>query len=240
MNDLFTFLKGHAKEFHPVIKFNPEKEKLMAIDLSGHNQDLQSVDLKDTLEFEKYIFSQLKKAKAKFGIGGYNEDRKEVYARSGLFTSFTVGEVKENESRRIHLGIDIWGEAGTAIFAPLGGIIHSLKYNGQFGDYGGTIIMQHQLQTHVFYILYGHLSLQSIAVFQPGNYLSRGEQIGAFGTPDENGNWPPHLHFQLIEDISTWEGDYPGVCSLTDRPKFLANSSDPDCILNLQQFSIRQ
>ncbi len=83
MTDLYTFLKGHAAEFHPVLQFNPTKERLVAIDLSGHNPDLQHVDVKNTAELNSYISEQLKKAKAKLGIGGYNEDR-QIYLRSDL------------------------------------------------------------------------------------------------------------------------------------------------------------
>ncbi len=96
--------------------------------------------------------------------------------------------------------------------------------------------MTHQLQTIRFHILYGHLSLQSISTLQSGVFLSRGEQLATFGQPNENGNWPPHLHFQIIEDIGAWVGDYPGVCSLADREKYLSNSPDPDCILGLNTF----
>jgi murein DD-endopeptidase MepM/ murein hydrolase activator NlpD len=235
MNDLYTFLKGHAEEFHPVVEFDQEKEKLTPINLSNLNIDLQSVNIKDTEAFETYISSQLKKGKAKFGIGGYNEDR-QVYARSTLFNG-ALNEFNKHDVRTIHLGIDIWGEAGTEVFTPLGGMVHSVAYNNNFGDYGPTIIMQHQLQTRVFYLIYGHLSLKSIAVFQPGNYLARGEQVGIFGELNENGNWPPHLHFQIIDDIGNWNGDYPGVCSKTERKNYLLNSPDPDCVLNLLQYS---
>ncbi|MEO7800951.1 MAG: peptidoglycan DD-metalloendopeptidase family protein, partial [Ginsengibacter sp.] len=111
-----------------------------------------------------------------------------------------------------------------------------IAHNDKFGDYGGTLIMIHQLQTIRFHILYGHLSRQSISTLQAGIYLSRGEQLAALGQPFENGNWPPHLHFQIIEDIGAWEGDYPGVCSLAEQTKYLDNSPDPDCILSLNKF----
>lgn len=235
MTDLYTFLKGHAEEYHPVLKFNPAKEKIIAIDLSGQNLDLRQVDIKDTNSFNTYISGLLKKAKAKFGIGGYNEDR-QIYLRSELFNSTIIGESIKQEVRSIHLGIDVWGEAGTKIFTPLGGIVHSIAYNDKFGDYGATLIMTHQLQTIRFHFLYGHLSQQSISSLQPGVFLSRGEQLATIGQPHENGNWPPHLHFQIIDDIGAWTGDYPGVCSLADREKYLINSPDPDCILGLNAF----
>ena len=53
----------------------------------------------------------------------------------------------------------------------------------------------------------------------------------------ENGNWPPHLHFQIIEDMELKEGDYPGVCTSANREKYLANCPNPDLILTLMQYA---
>lgn len=148
-----------------------------------------------------------------------------MYRRSELFG------VTE-EPRSLHLGIDIWGPAETKIYAPLGGMVHSFRFNNNHGDYGATIILQHQLETINFYILYGHLALKDIENLRVGQFLTRGEQFAHFGGPEENGNWPPHLHFQLILDMGIWEGDYPGVCKLSEADKYLKNSPDPGVILN--------
>jgi peptidoglycan LD-endopeptidase LytH len=57
--------------------------------------------------------------------------------------------------------------------------------------------------------------------------------IGHIGTPEENGDWPPHLHFQVIEDMECKMGDYPGVCSKKERDRYLQNCPDPDLVLNM-------
>jgi murein DD-endopeptidase MepM/ murein hydrolase activator NlpD len=93
--------------------------------------------------------------------------------------------------------------------------------------------MQHQLETFNFYLLYGHLSLKDLEGLQEGHYLTRGQAFAHFGTPVENGNWPPHLHFQLILDIGAWEGDYPGVCKVSEAMSYLQNSPDPSIFLNM-------
>jgi murein DD-endopeptidase MepM/ murein hydrolase activator NlpD len=230
-NILQERLKAHSHTFHKVVDFDPAKEKLIHFDLTKENEELLQFDLADTEKFLFYVQEKLKKAKAKFGIGGYNELRG-LYERSKVFDALSSSE----EPRRLHLGIDIWGEEGTKVYAPLGGMVHSYAYNKNFGDYGATLILLHQLDTVTFYTLYGHLSLDDIAKVTEFQYIIRGYVIGHFGNPKENGNWPPHLHFQIIKDIRTNKGDYPGVCKLSEAGKYLANSPDPDLILNLNQY----
>ena len=123
------------------------------------------------------------------------------------------------------MGIDIWGAENTKIFAPLGGMVYGFAYNGEDGDYGATIILQHQLDMVSFYTLYGHLSLKDIAPLRKGMVITRGECFAHFGNVKENGNWPPHLHFQIIEDIGFHESDYPGVCRASEKEKYLIKLS---------------
>lgn len=242
-NILQERLKAHAHTFHRVVDFDPAKEKLIHLDLTKNNEELLQFDLADTEKFSSYVHEKLKKAKAKFGIGGYNELRG-LYERSKLFSpSLPIAIGMENglgdegeEPRRLHLGIDIWGEEGTKVYAPLGGMVHSYAYNKNFGDYGATLILLHQLDTVTFYTLYGHLSLDDLAKVTEFQYIIRGHLIGHFGNPEENGNWPPHLHFQVIKDIRTNKGDYPGVCKLSEAGKYLSNCPDPDLILNMIQY----
>jgi murein DD-endopeptidase MepM/ murein hydrolase activator NlpD len=133
--------------------------------------------------------------------------------------------------------MDIWGPAGTPVFAPLGGLVHSFAFNNHDGDYGATIILSHQLDGRSFYTLYGHLSLVDLEVAREGNFVVGGEPFAHFGAPHENGNWPPHLHMQLIENIGTHRGDYPGVCRFSERNGYLANCPDPDIVLQLARFA---
>ena len=62
----------------------------------------------------------------------------------------------------------------------------------------------------------------------------------AVGIPAENGHWPSHLHFQIIEDIGDWKGDYPGVCKESEQDKYLMNCPDPDIILDLMKYARRE
>jgi len=121
------------------------------------------------------------------------------------------------------------------VFCPLGGMVHSFAMNNADGDYGATLILLHQLEGISFYTLYGHISEADLCVSQ-GDYINHGQEMAHFGTAAENGNWPPHLHFQVIMDMELREGDYPGVCGYTEREKFLSNCPDPDLILQLFRF----
>ena len=234
---LYERLKMNTHRFHPVVQFNPEKERLIELDFTENNRELQKVNPDDTETFCNYIKDLLQKANAKFGFGGYNELRT-LYQHINIFN----GTLSENitgrpveEPRRLHLGIDIWGAEGTEIFAPWGGMVHSFAFNDNFGDYGATIILLHQLEGLPFFTLYGHVSLADLHNVREGGYISRGQQFAHFGKPGENGHWPPHLHFQVIQDITPYKGDYPGVCKFSEREKYLLNCPDPNLILNIHQ-----
>ena len=86
-----------------------------------------------------------------------------------------------------------------------------------------------------FYTLYGHLSLKDLGNIRSGQFITRGENFAHFGPEEENGNWPPHLHFQIIKNIENYSGDYPGVCSEKKLSFYLENCPDPTSLLNLQQ-----
>ena len=229
---LETKLQQNRSLFHYVVPFNAQHDKLLLMDFTAANTQLSDATLNNTISFSKYINENLKENNALYGIGGYNEHRT-IYTRSHVFNS-TSNNI---EPRRLHLGIDIWESAGTPVFAPLGGVVHSFAFNDQYGDYGATIILLHQLNGTAFYTLYGHLSISNLTNVEEGKYISLGEPIGNFGEPYENGNWPPHLHFQIIKDMEGKWGDYPGVCAYGEREKYLNNCPDPDFILNMMRYA---
>lgn len=225
------FKQQQQLAIQPIVAFDPQRDKLLSMDFTENNQALTTALIADTNSFSKYITDTLNAANAIYGIGGYNEHRT-VYARSRVFDGAVA-----TDARCIHLGVDIWGDAGTAVAAPLSGTVHSFAFNNAYGDYGATIILAHQIEGMHFHSLYGHLALADFTDLSVGQQIQAGEVFAHFGVPADNGQWPPHLHFQLIINMEGKEGDYPGVCSLANRATYLNNCPDPDILLNLIQWA---
>jgi murein DD-endopeptidase MepM/ murein hydrolase activator NlpD len=217
-------LRKHNQSFYPVIDFQNKQFKVL--DFTEKNKDLDKFDIDDTSAFEKYISGQLNNYE-KVGVGGYGEDRI-IYRRSSLFDS-------EKEPRCIHLGIDIWVPEYSPVHAPLDAKIHSFAYNETFGDYGATIILQHELESTVFYTLNGHLSKKSLEGKKEGMRIAKGEVFASVGDPTENGQWPPHLHFQLITDMLGRKGDYFGVAPPSEKERYFELCPDPNLVLNIPE-----
>ena len=216
-----------------------QRDPYLILDFSASNPDLapeRGLDLTDTTAFANYVFGKLQAAGAIVGVGGYNEHRV-IYRRSKHFNTqkseLPYDRYAGAGPREIHLGIDLWAKAGTLVFAPLDGIVHSFQDNAHFGDYGPTIILEHTSNVAFLprYSLYGHLTRDSLRGLYAGKPIKAGEKIAEIGPYPENGDWPPHLHFQLMTDLLGLRGDFPGVCSLADREKFLAICPDPNQLL---------
>jgi murein DD-endopeptidase MepM/ murein hydrolase activator NlpD len=134
-------------------------------------------------------------------VGGYLENRKGMYS-SELYKA----------TRYIHLGIDVWAPAGEPVFAISDGVLYGVKDNNNHLDYGPTVILAHEIEEITFYMLYGHLSRDSLKDLRPGQQFKAGELVARLGDFEENGGWVPHLHVQLglSEPIGV---DMPGVCA---------------------------
>jgi murein DD-endopeptidase MepM/ murein hydrolase activator NlpD len=220
---LENFIKNHPTEIGKVVDFNPDTDRLFEFDFTASNTELAPEDVNDTTKFSNWVSKKLKDNNSRYGIGGYMEHRT-LYARSQLFNT-------EDEPRRLHLGVDIWADAGTPVYVPINATIHSFADNNHFGDYGPTIILKHQLDGLELYTLYGHLNRESLNGLSAGDLVVKGKQIAVFGNQDENGHWPPHLHFQLMFDMEGCYGDYPGVGRYSEKDKYLRNIPDPNLIL---------
>jgi murein DD-endopeptidase MepM/ murein hydrolase activator NlpD len=200
--------------------------KYIPLDLSVTNQDLMESKPENPKEFETFISNYLEKNNAEVAFGGYIEGRT-LYQRSTIFKNDAIPE------RNIHIGLDLWTKVDTAVLAPLNGTVHSFKNNIGLGDYGPTIILEHIVENEKFYTLYGHLSLESIETLSVGTVFNKGEKIGTLGNSDVNGDYAPHVHFQIIKNIEDYFGDYPGVCNTNDLNFYIENCPDPNLLLKI-------
>ncbi len=86
-----------------------------------------------------------------------------------------------------HLGIDIAGNEGEAVYATDAGVIVYAGWNNY--GYGNMIMVDHG---NNFQSLYGHLSAINVVC---GQSVGQGDVIGAIGTTGHSSG--PHLHFEI-------------------------------------------
>ncbi|MBO3099439.1 aminotransferase class III-fold pyridoxal phosphate-dependent enzyme [Gelidibacter pelagius] len=186
---------------------NIDKKEAHHIDLSvsskwiGHQKEFNDLDL------FQFKIDRLQKNHPNYIIaGGYLEPR-------ALYTSDAYDKIGNSgkESRTIHLGVDFWLPSGTPVNALFDGEVVIAVNDAGDKEYGGLVILKHQADDFEFYTLYGHLSVESATKNRVGDTIKKDEKIGALGASQENGNWVPHLHFQIMLSLLDYKNDFPGV-----------------------------
>ncbi|WP_317129266.1 peptidoglycan DD-metalloendopeptidase family protein [Cognatitamlana onchidii] len=226
LDDFSSFLNQISEAPLYVLDVTIPLATYVLLDLSVSNTELNLKRVSSSETLGAYVNKKIAEHNGLVAYGGYLEHRN-IYNRSAYFSS------EDDNNRNIHLGIDIWSSTNTPIFTPLNGVVHSFKNNTNFGDYGPTIILQHEFQKTPFYTLYGHLSLESLGNLSVGQVFKQGEQIGTLGDETVNGDYPPHLHFQIIRDLQGMAGDYPGVCARSHLEFYSKNCPNPNLLLKL-------
>jgi 4-aminobutyrate aminotransferase-like enzyme/Ser/Thr protein kinase RdoA (MazF antagonist) len=183
----------------------------------------------ETPVLSRKISALTEEAKVSIAIGRYDETR--LLYNSPLFGA----DASPLEERRtIHLGLDLFAEPGTAIRAPLDGVIYTLANNDALLDYGPLVILQHDAgDAGEFFTLYGHLDKEWLARLKVGQHIARGEKFARIGTSKENGGWAPHLHFQIILDLLGLGANFPGVCYASQRAVWTSLSPDPNLLVGV-------
>lgn len=175
------------------------------------------------------IDRELHRVKAAVGVGRYDEPRL-------LYTSALFGSSKDptEERRTVHLGIDLFVPAGSKVHAPLDGVVHTIADNRAPLDYGPVVILLHAVdRKRKFFTLYGHLSREAIQKLSVGQRIAKGEAFASIGMIEENGGWPPHLHFQIIDDLLERDKDFPGVAAASEREIWKGICPDPNLLLGI-------
>ncbi|MEW2912124.1 aminotransferase class III-fold pyridoxal phosphate-dependent enzyme [Leisingera sp. JC11] len=162
-------------------------------------------------------------------LGYYHEPRL-IYTD----TAFRNGPWKASNRRTVHLAVDAFAPAGTAMFAPLRGEVFVAENRSGHLDYGGVIILCHETpEGDFFYTLYGHLDPEVLDRLKPGDAVEKGEEFCRLGDPSQNGGWAPHVHFQLALTTEGIEADWPGVGDPDEMYLWRALCPNPAALLNL-------
>lgn len=172
-------------------------------------------------DFGALIDRTMEDAGTAFCFGRYAEPRE-------LYSNEDFASADSKESRTIHMGIDLFCVADTPVRAPLDATVEIVTNNTGELDYGPVVILRHAADSgDDFYTLYGHLGMKTLQRIREGQSIRAGEQIATIGTPPTNGNWPPHLHFQLILDLLDRGVDFPGVALKSQQDYWLGLSPSP-------------
>jgi 4-aminobutyrate aminotransferase-like enzyme/Ser/Thr protein kinase RdoA (MazF antagonist) len=214
------WLQENRAGFSPIVV--PDLSQAHLFDLSiGSPLTVPRLDGTDLAE---RLRRALVAAGCEVGIGLYDEAR----------PIYTAPEFQQpdGEWRTIHCGLDIFLPAGSPLYAPLPGRVHSLANHQAPLDYGPTLILAHETGDGLpFYTLYGHLGPEVLEYVEPGMAIKQGELIGLVGDTAVNGGWPPHLHFQIITDLLGYPDTFPGVAPASQRAVWLSLSPDPALIV---------
>ena len=225
------WLATHALECAPVLGIDLRAEPSVVLDLSvGSPLVSGDPDENTVLPLTARIEQVMREAGVRIAVGRYDEPRL-------LYTApFFGGATAASERRTIHIGLDLFAEAGTGVFAPLDGTVEAFANNAVPQDYGPVVILRHATGTgDAFFTLYGHLSRASLAGLHVGQRIERGQRFAWLGTPDENVGWTPHLHLQIITDLLGVGTDFPGVAPASQRAVWRNLSPDPNLLVGVPE-----
>ncbi|HXH04652.1 MAG TPA: peptidoglycan DD-metalloendopeptidase family protein [Candidatus Competibacteraceae bacterium] len=222
-----AWLRAHRAEFAELIAGGRNAGKIV-YDFGSDNAEIPFGGDSDPWTAASRMFAQFAAAGAVLGVGRYRERRAcynaPQFAAAG------------GEARSVHLGIDLFAPAGTPLYAPLAGRVHSYADNALPLDYGPTIILEHQPEPGLrFYTLYGHLARESLAGLEVDQPFSAGAELARIGDPAVNGGWIPHVHFQIILDLLGCRGDFPGAGQPSLWALWESLCPDPNLILGLPE-----
>jgi 4-aminobutyrate aminotransferase-like enzyme/Ser/Thr protein kinase RdoA (MazF antagonist) len=192
----------------------------------GHQQEFNNLDL-----FQFKIDQLQKEVPNKILAGGYLEPR-------NLYTSTEYDTLGNNgkQSRTIHIGVDFWLPENTPVHALLDGEVVIAENDIGDKEYGGLIVLKHQQKDWCFYTLYGHNTPESVLKHKLGDVLKKGEQIADLANYPDNGNWAPHLHFQVMLSLLDYKTDFPGVAYFNQIEVWKSICPNPNLLFKINGF----
>jgi hypothetical protein len=133
---IVRWLERHGAESAPVMDPDPKTAPSVVLDLSVGSTEFGPRETGDKQIFAAALRARMLANGARLAIGRYDEPRL-VYGADLFRHPGNDGP----EWRTIHLGLDLFADAGTPVFAPFDGIVESVCNNAGRLDYGPTIIL---------------------------------------------------------------------------------------------------
>ena len=112
-------------------------------------------------------------------------------------------------------------------------VVHGFEDAAARLDYGPVIVLRHEQAGVPFFTLYGHLSRASLEGLHIGQAVARGDRIGWIGAPPDNGDWWPHLHFQIVTDMLDVPCNVNGSARPGQRDVWKGLCPDPNLVLGV-------
>ena len=155
-----------------------------------------------------------------YSLGGYLEDRRDVWRGSYL-----------NPESAVHVAIDVNVPAGTPVCLTRPARVARMDHDPeQNGGWGGVIMFAlDQPVGNISHFLYAHLSRQGLKV-KEGDAVRPGVTVGQIGLPDENGGWYEHIHIQAFTR-QAWDkfgGELKNFDGYAPDPRAAAHPYFPD------------
>lgn len=202
-----AWAKNNTCTFSELFPSENLKTDIHLLDLKISSTWIGSSHEFNDLDLFAFKINQLQKQHpTKLIANGYLEPRP-IYTSSAYQKQGNKGI----KSRTVHLGVDFWLPTDTAVHSLFDAEVVTAVHDKGYKEYGGLVILKHKEDDLVFYTLYGHLSLASITALKVGDRLKKADKIGVLGNPQENGEWSPHLHFQIMLTMLDFKNDFPGV-----------------------------
>ncbi|MBI2253559.1 MAG: aminotransferase class III-fold pyridoxal phosphate-dependent enzyme [Proteobacteria bacterium] len=183
--------------FGPVVATSLDRGHVAILDASLAPERLSHPSQDGGENLTAWWRAEIARVNPRIGIGRYAEDR-------GIYDH--PDAPREANPRKIHHAIDIFLPAGTEVLCPYPGTIEDFANDTERHGFGGILILRHETDQGVpFWTFYGHLAPAGLAGLKRGQNVAQGAVIGRLAAEAENGDWPPHLHFQLMTHLMGWD-----------------------------------
>lgn len=213
MPELFTRSEVLILNFAEITEQDQHKN----IQTYMYQQEVLGNDPRDMFHRQEFNNSILDKTDARYLIGRYGENRKDILKGSHI----------ADEGRIFHLAIDIFSRKREPVLAPCNGEIVRSEYESGLHNYGNYLIMRPDDQS-LPYIFFGHLASEKSGIGR----IKAGEQIARLGSFEdlENGGWSIHLHLQLLAELPLEHEAPIGYSTLENLPRNRELFPDPQLL----------